>query len=587
MVENPPQDPSKDRAAGASTPQGTRPGFPAQGLHLSEPAGGWDLDQMQYAANGTSPITFDFAWGPDGSSLFVANAEFSEIQRYIPVSPYDITQIPSLPVDTLDVDDDAGAPRSIQFNHSPVNTGLESYAAGQIMIVYSFSEDAFARFELSSPWDITTATRTNIASIQAPDRFAAPPSGEFYVFGLLGQSVGVRHPTVPWGVDIESLDNVDMPMGDIYPIFENPGDVIDVDFGDGGNLLFGNIKVNYGGQTHHIVTAWPLETAYDPSTATAPEKWIEPFLYGEELGSFGSIVVEPADTITLRQRYEPQSEDFTVGLWQWIEGVESPGTFAPSRMTRQSGILATADRGVAGFAFDDDGSVAIVSFQTASGTRLEEFQMGVPYNVNTLAPESSGSFTPAVPAVNPTFNPDGTQMYLHRQDGTVAIYDLSTAYSPETAVSAGVGNESYSNAFSMAVSPPVEAPEGTFQFVVFVNGTNTWQQYVLEEDWDFTSMVGAGSGSFPGDLAPTSIAFGVDGDIFIQTSTQVGLYALDEPYNMNSFLGRVAIGPRNDVYSRSASAFLKTPLDSNGRLFGADGDGLFEWTASEFPELPA
>lgn len=139
----------------------------------------WDISTASYVRNkstsGYDTIPYDVAFKSDGSVMYVLGGFFDSVYQLDLSTAWDISTA------TLDSSKSIGSqttdPRSVAFKPD-----------GTVMYILSSSEEIF-RYSLSTAWDVTTATHDQTFSYGASDSgpygfFFKPDGSGFYIAGI-------------------------------------------------------------------------------------------------------------------------------------------------------------------------------------------------------------------------------------------------------------------------------------------------------------------------------------------------------------------------------------------------------------------
>jgi len=211
----------------------------------------WDITTAAYASTkDISPqdsTSRDVAFSPDGTKMFVVGSANGSVYRYDLSTAWDITTAAYVSLKDVSAQE-------------TVPTGAVFSGDGTKMFVAGLSNDNVYRYDLSTAWDITSATYVSLKSVSAQ---SGVPTGvtfsgdgtKMFVVGDANDSVYRYDLSTAW--DITSATYVslkDVSAQDVYPYgFTFSGD---------GTKMF------VAGLSNDNVYRYDLSTAWDITSAT-------------------------------------------------------------------------------------------------------------------------------------------------------------------------------------------------------------------------------------------------------------------------------------------------------------------------------
>ena len=211
----------------------------------------WDISAASYSQNFSISGQDTFAVGlffkPDGTKMYVAGTAGDDVNEYDLSTAWNISTASFLQNFSVSAQD-----------NSP--TGLFFKPDGTKMYVAGYSGDDINEYDLSTAWDISTATYLQNFSIAAQEAnpyalFFKPDGTKMYVAGDAGADVNEYDLSTAWDVSTATyLQNFSVSAQDTAPygIFFKP---------DG-------TKMYVAGETGDDINEYDLSTAWDISTAT-------------------------------------------------------------------------------------------------------------------------------------------------------------------------------------------------------------------------------------------------------------------------------------------------------------------------------
>jgi sugar lactone lactonase YvrE len=339
----------------------------------------------------------DFYLSPDGTRMFMVGRSSDAVHSYTLATPFDLSTITSDGV-SFSVASQTTDPRGLSFKPD-----------GTKMYVADYSSFQAEEYDLSSAFDLTTATHTSTAAVASfPEALAVSDDGQFLVVGRFnistvtyysfGTPFDISTLSAGTGVQIEPAEN-------IY-------------FADGGDKLL----VSSGG-SRATTQLYTLSTAYDISTAsvaasTGQALYTVPDLNtGSYVGSEG-LFFKP-DGLKLFVADDSQNHVLSFTL-------TSPFDLSTASFDGVEGASTGSPRDII---FKSDG----LSYYILDGgqDRVYQYDLTAAWDITT-AVFSGNSFLVQTQDTIPTgldFKPDGTKMY-YTGSGTDTIYQytLSTAW---------------------------------------------------------------------------------------------------------------------------------------------------------------
>jgi len=207
----------------------------------------WDISTatanqtFSVATESTSPSGLFFK--PDGTKMFVVAYNADEVNDYDLSAAWDISTATAN--QTFDVSSEETTPRGLFFKSD-----------GTKMFVVGTTGDEVNDYDLSSAWDISTATANqtfDLSSEEATPRglFFKSDGTKLYVVGSSGDDINEYALSTPWDISTASFTTTGwVGINNLEDLYIHPD----------GNVIF---TLN---STYDTVEEFPLETAWDAST---------------------------------------------------------------------------------------------------------------------------------------------------------------------------------------------------------------------------------------------------------------------------------------------------------------------------------
>jgi len=429
----------------------------------------WDISaaifsqSFSVASQEISPREVSFK--PDGLKMYLLGESGDDVNEYSLSTAWDISTASYSQVFSVASQDTA--PQGMFFKPD----GTKMYIVGQ-------TNDRAYEYDLSTAWDISTASFLQDFSISAqetnPRGLSFKPDGtKMYITGNNGQDVNEYDLSTAWDVSTASyLQVFSVSAQETYPtgvFFKPDGTKMYIigltysvyEYDVSGPLVLGTgsfsssdvgkrIFVDDGGEA--ILTAtdgsYSLVSAFGASSYTSGN-W-----------SLSGLDVDATNGITLSK--------FEEGLWD-----VSTASYV------QAFSLGVQESSPQGIFFKTDGTkMYAVGF---TGDDVNEYTLSTAWDISTAS--YSQVFYVGSQELLPTgvfFKPDGTKMYIVGANGDrVNEYTLSTAWDVSTA--------SYSNNFSVSAQESYPSgvffkPDGTKMYVVGASGQDV-NEYNLSTAW--------------------------------------------------------------------------------------------------------
>jgi DNA-binding beta-propeller fold protein YncE len=442
----------------------------------------WDITSASYLQNFSvtaqeiSPSGIFFK--PDGTKMYVLGASGQDVNEYDLSTAWDITSASYLQNFSVSAQDTS--PQGIFFKPD-----------GTKMYILGATGDDVNEYDLSTAWDITTASYLQNFSVSAQETspsgiFFKPDGTKMYVIGNIGYDVNEYDLSTAWDVTSASyLQNFGVLAQATSPsgIFFKP---------DGTKMYV----IGYSGDA---VYSYTLSTAWDLSTAS--------FDFPTE----GYFSVSAQELVPQDIFFKPD------GLKMYVLGSSgddvneydlSTAWDVTSASYLQNFSVAAQETYPSGIFFKPDGTKMYILGNT--GDAVNEYDLSTAWDITTAS--YLQNFSVSAQDIVPQdifFKPDGTKMYILGTDGDdVNEYDLSTAWD--------VTSASYLQNFSVSAQEATPQgiffkPDGTKMYVLGHSGDDV-NEYDLSTAWDVSSASYLQNFSVSAqETLPTGVFFKPDG----------------------------------------------------------------------------
>lgn len=416
----------------------------------------WDISTVSYvqffSATGQETTPNGVVFKSDGTKMYIIGANSDSVHEYDLSTAWDVST----------------ASYSQNFSVSTEETqpeGLFFKPDGTKMYIIGVISDSVHEYDLSTAWDISTASYLQSFSVSAQanaagDVFFKDDGTKMYVIDPAGYDVNEYDLSTAWDISTASFlqsklvnaFNEDTPTG-LYIK------------GDG-------TKVYVVGSDRELITEWDFSTAWDISTITFTPPSSNIYSTDPEVSRINGMAFKPDGTKMYLVDATPDdiSEYNLSTAWD----------ISTASYVQAFDVTAEEDN-PAGLAFKPDGTKMYVT--GTNGDNVNEYNLSTAWDVSTASYSQSFSVATEEGAPNGlTFKPDGTKMYVIGIIGDdVNEYDLSTAWDVSTA--------SYVQNFGVQDTQPRDVhfkPDGTKMYTTG-STDNRIYEYDLSTAWDIST----------------------------------------------------------------------------------------------------
>lgn len=472
----------------------------------------FDIDNsvpsFEFSTSGqeTSPMCVSFK--PDGSKMYISGTTGDDVNEYDLSPNWDTT--------------------SASFVHSFSTIAQDSFVAdlvfkpdGTQMYTLGVTGDAVYEYDLSTAWDVSTASFVQnypVGTQETSPRglFIKPDGTKMYVTGTAGDDVNEYDLSTAWDISTASYVQ-SASVNDTSPTgleFSQDGEKMYVT-GDGSNNI----------HEFTLSTAWDVSTATLSGTSFTISDTSPSGLYLVPDGSAIYYVGRSGDTVNrvsmgsfsvASEETSPNGISFKPdGTKMFITGYSgddineydlSTAWDTSTATFSQNFSLSAQDTLIRGHYFKADGTRLFVV--GGSSDKVYEYNLSTAWDVSSITYDQDFSVAgqEATP-VGVHFSPDGTKMYVIGQTGDdVNEYTLTTAWELSTASFVQSFSISAQDTTPMAV---VFRPDGKRMFVCG-NGSDAVNQYDLTVAWDVSTASFSKKATLD-DSYPAGIFFRDDG----------------------------------------------------------------------------
>ena len=484
---------------------------------------------------------------PDGTKMYVAESGSDSILEYDLSTAWDLTTASYL--QSFSVASQEVFPRGTFFKPD----GTKMYVVGS-------DSDSVHQYDLSTAWDVTTASYVKSISVAVQD---ATPEGVFlkddgtrmYVVGAAQDKVYQYNLSTAWDLDT-AIYNSAVTLG---PLVTAPTGVF---FKSDGTKMYVTDTVGDDVNEYSLVTAWQVSTANHVQTFSATETTNPESVSFKDDGTEMYVLGGLFDTV---YKYSLSTAwDISTATWA-----------TPSRYYSVSSQELQPN----GVCFKGDGTKMYVI--GANQDRIQEYNLSTAWDITTSSYVQFFSVS-AQESISEDlfFKPDGTKVYIIGSSDTVYQYNLSTAWDISTASYIQgfyVGSE---EAFPYGIS---FKDDGTKMYICGSGAEAVWA-YSLSTAWDISTASIPSYGRY--DVAseesqPTGGFFKDDGTkmyIIGTSGTEVNEYTLSTAWDVStaSFIQNFSVnaedGAPQDLSFKSDGTKLY--------MVGTASDAVYEYNLS-------
>ena len=504
----------------------------------------FDTSTRTYAGIFISVITkeifpTDVEFSSDGTKMFVIGQAGSDVNEYDLSTPFDISTADW--VDATSIRDQETFPTGIVFSSD-----------GTKMFVIGIVGDDVNEYNLSTPFDASTRDWVDATLIRdqesTPTGMAFSSDGtKMFVIGIAMGNVNEYNLSTPF--DASTRDFVDATSVHLQETAPS-----DIAFSSDGAKMFVLGKTGGDVNEYNLASVYPIAVA---GTYVQPPPTFVSSMLGMVTGSLAIAFSDEIDAANIVPAKIHVRETGTYAGGVTLTATEL-GTAADSatiwftlNATHIEAIAAMAAPELTidpGAVQDTSGSLIVGTFEASTRTFVDD----------TSISEQEDSPTDIV------FSSDGVKMFVvGTQGGNVTEYEMSTPFDASTRafVSATSISEQEDNPQGIAFSS-----NGTKMFVVGTQGGNV-TEYEMSTPFDVSTLTFVDATQISEqETAPTGIAFSSDGARMFVVGTQGGNvteYEMSTPFDVSTL---------TFVDATSISEQETTPTDI---AFSSDGAKMF------------
>ena len=400
--------------------------------------------------------------------------------------------------------------------------GIAMSPDGMSLYALGINSDAVYLYDLSAPWDVTTATYSGVSFSVA----AQETTGQAMVFGaggtklyVTGVSSGLTHQytlTTAWDLSTASYDAVSFSMT------AQDGFMSGLFFNDDGTRLFACGRVTDRVYQYNLSTPWNVGTAvysglslsvvaqatnaYDIAfKADGTRMFIADVtssdLYQYTLTTPWDLSTASYDAVHAELRnfggsdislaFDPNGLKLVSATTSFVRSYSLTSPWDISTMTFDAPTAGAKDVSASttnpkALWFNSTGS--FVSFVDVTALTVHMYSISTPWDVTTATSASSVYVgTQVASPVGLQFKPDGLLMYVVGADGSVYTYTLTTAFDLSTAT---YTSSSFVGGIAPSPNGLAFSPDGLLMFVGKNAAPASIARFELSTAWNTSSVIG-------------------------------------------------------------------------------------------------
>jgi hypothetical protein len=481
-------------------------------------AASYDSVSFSVTSQETSPTGLFFK--SDGLKVYIVGLDFATVFQYSLSTAWD-TSTASYDSVSFSVSSQDTIPTGLSFK----SDGTKMYVVGNLGVDIN-------EYNLSTAWDISTASYSQNFSVSSQE--TAPYDVTFktdgtkmYICGLAGDEINEYNLSTAWDISTASASQV-------FSVSAQEGNPRSLFFKSDGTKLFLSGTDNDSVYLYNLSTAWDISTAsYDTSFSVTSQDTLPTGIYIKPDGTKMYVTGYASDAIYQYSTVlNTASLNLSTGsvfdltptsdVQVTLSNPADSGTVSQATLLLTGGAVNTYD--VAGATYDSksfdfsdyEPTLLYGGFFKPDGTKffiigtgtdkVQAFNLSTAWDISTVS-AASEEFSPTQAGTEPislSFKSDGTKMYVSSYGGlTVYQYSLSTAWDVSTATydSKSFSYSSQTNAayhFELSL-------DGTKLYVNTFGSSSPGPgfifQYTLSTAWDI-STASYGSVSLDLDASP-------------------------------------------------------------------------------------
>lgn len=541
----------------------------------------YDISTTTYNNVDTSALTtetsaaFDtnLALSPDGTKLFVLQSATKEIARYDLSTAWDLSTLSTTKHSYYIEAANFNTPISFTFN-----------ADGTVLIIFYNSTDDIVKYDLSTAWDLSTASRASFTIV------ANSSSSTAYVGSTLGIDLHslefTNNGNVLLGSDYAQQKIYQWNLTSPYSI-TSTSLVYDTQFSitllAGNNVSYGPGPLRVLNGKAYIVDGGSKSIIYQ-YTSSASNVFNSSDVGKKVVGNSGSAIITSA--AGAYKSVTAFADTSAISSWQ-LFGAQGKSDGSGIELTASSNGYDLANASYTSTSFNTstqmadprsvrfklDGTKMYVTAGNSTGD-IYQYSLSTPYDLTTISYDGTMDLSTIITGFSNgrsiNFNSDGTKAYVSIITGssyhdTIFEIDLSTAWDTRTA--------SYNS-----VSLLIESPNVTHEGVAFKpDGTKFWtisRQYDKVYAYTMTTAWDLSTASYDTVEFSVTTQASVPYDLYFK-SDGTKMYILDDNDSIYEYDLSTAWDITTSTYNNISFSLANETISPKGIFMDANGLYLF------------
>jgi DNA-binding beta-propeller fold protein YncE len=437
----------------------------------------WDITSSSYSQSFSYASQDDNAKGiffkPDGTKMYIAGWTNDKVYEYNLSTAWDISTASY--VQDLSIRPDI-------TNSNP--TGVFFTSDGLSMIVNLLTGGLICKYTLSTAWDISSASYTNV-SLDVTGVATNPYQVSFKPDGTKMFVVSPTTDGVFQYSTVLTTNTLDLSTGSVFEI--TPTSDIEVNLSNpaaSGTVSQATLLLDGAASSEYDITNATLSNSFSVSQDTQPH----------------GLAFKPDGT----RFYVVGNGNNTVYQYDISTAWDS----STAAYNSVSFSISSEESTATGITFKPDGTkMYVVGIDSDS---IHQYSLSTAWDLSTASYDSVSSYLAGSDPTGVVFKPDGTRLYTSMNTGdTVDEWTLTTAWDISTVT--------FSTDFSVASEETVPngldiSEDGTLMFIVG-QSSDTVYKYNLSTAWDLSTASYSGESIYvqSEDGLPEDIRFGYSG----------------------------------------------------------------------------
>lgn len=495
----------------------------------------------------------DLTFSPDGTKMYLVGGKRT-VYQFTLSTPWDIDTV-TYANKLFFIED---------YEKDP--TGIDFSSDGTKMFVVGSGQDSIIRFDLNTPWDVSTA-RFHFRDFSLSESVIGPEfSDDGSKFYLLGRTTDTIY-EYDTSTNFEVLGST--YTGNSYSVNTETQSATDFKITDSGTKLYVLGSVSRTIYRYTLSTPWDIESAlYDNNFRTVSQVETNPVAF--DISSDGTrvyVIGTVLRRVVEYKLYEP---------WNLLRSYIEEHVFTSPTYFRLDGAVlgSTAEALQRNISFKNDGSKMYI-YGTTLG-RIVEYDLDYPWDPRSYnKPYNDINAFLLNSGFHINWNSGNNKLFICQSSATAGQLIQLTLQTPgkiETAIYDNIVQSFTTGAQS------IRFKDDGKRLYVLQTVNDRVDQYDLVAPWNIASITANGNFSVTGlETAPTGFDFNEDGTkmwVVGQTNDQVIEFRLWDPWNVTTaYTGRFLSTTQDSLLN---GIYLK-PDGTKMYLLGQTNDRVYEY----------